>query len=163
MVAIRTVLNEAYANGEITSHVFDNGNALHEFEVGSNMGTNATRFEIGLISYFATEEDYDTYARRAAALIGEAFPADSTAALEERTWHYSAVAQRGVGATAATADGFVFSLSPEGADIGLPEIVVTYKINAINEPTRIGDIVNPSSNVSYDPNAGYEVYHFMPQ
>jgi prepilin-type N-terminal cleavage/methylation domain-containing protein len=146
-VAIKAVLNEEYASGKI------DGNSYFE---GVDVG-NKLSFAIDLISSDVYDDDDTVYYRRAATLIGEAYPENSSIG----AWSYVACASSGSGATAATADGFIFGLYPEGNATGKPVITVTYKLERIADSESLGYVALLNaidSDGVYNPNAGYEVY-----
>jgi prepilin-type N-terminal cleavage/methylation domain-containing protein len=162
-VAMKAVLSEAYASGEINDVIYESNpymkySSLYWFTYLSPFPNNQARFNIYQLSVCANRNSaagYD-YFRRAAALIGEAYPAND--AMETtRIWEYYPVTAKGSDTTAATADGFWYELYPEGNDYTKPVIIVTYKL------TR-GDASSyyalDDDSGSYDPKAGYEIYKF---
>jgi prepilin-type N-terminal cleavage/methylation domain-containing protein len=167
-VAIKTVLVEAYASGEINDEPSDlnylKWSSMDYFTTPSVI-INMARFSIESISEIATQgtDGTRTYYRRAAALIGEAYAADDNI-WTERYWSYIPVTKPGSGATAATADGFFLTLRPQGSTPGKPVILITYKMPrrsiATTNANELWDIFF-DDDAAYDPNAGYEVYKFV--
>jgi prepilin-type N-terminal cleavage/methylation domain-containing protein len=156
-VAMKTVLNESYASGEIDRIA---GVAeKNRFTVGWPRGksNNLALFPVNLVSY-SVHSDYLGYYKRAAALMGEVYRAYGT----EGSWMYFPIAKAGSGATAATADGFSSVFFPEGVASGKPFIAVTYKLERLDSPapTFLAFTANDNfdPNFVYNPNAGYEVY-----
>jgi prepilin-type N-terminal cleavage/methylation domain-containing protein len=153
-VAIKTVLNEEYASGKL--------DGISYFTQGNEIGLDSklVSFEIDSISGAVNNNDFNKFFSQAAALIGEAYPTDS---LGSGFWTYISYAQKGSGATAATADGFGWELYPEGNTSDVPLILVTYKLERItaSESTYSAFYNFVQDNGVYDPNAGYEVYHLI--
>jgi prepilin-type N-terminal cleavage/methylation domain-containing protein len=155
VVAVRTVLNEAYADGEIAASAeaekYFNGEKLYD----SNPG--ADHFDLLEIGDILSSHDMEIY-RRAAALIGESYPDDH---LNKKSWVLIPVAARDSGATASTADGFVYVLYPKGQGGPFDTVVaVTYKVDRIITDSWV-DLYTKLRTVStYNPKAGYEVYHW---
>jgi prepilin-type N-terminal cleavage/methylation domain-containing protein len=180
-MAIKTVLSEAYASGEINDVYYSTphsgGTSMDAFTTGFIDNPTLEIFHIETISFYAMRQgnsntSYDYY-RRAAALIGETYLVDEASMVNERYWIYQPVAKveegaEDSGATAATADGFIYTLYPEGSGSGSgsgsgkPVVVVTYKITRIDESTYedfYSDLFNTGPS-TYDPTAGYEVYKY---
>jgi prepilin-type N-terminal cleavage/methylation domain-containing protein len=168
-VAMKTVLNEAYASGKINSNGYGVHNGKDAFTEGEPFRDDETneeivQFSIEKISYgLASPPDGNALYKQAATLIGEAYPANENEFYDPGTWQYTALAQKDSGATAATADGFYWFFWPEGQPEGhgeFPLILVTYKLERIavsEEPIdEFGKAFDQDS--VYDPNAGYEVY-----
>jgi prepilin-type N-terminal cleavage/methylation domain-containing protein len=167
-IAVHSVLNEAVASGEITGDPAISSSSMHWFTTPGTllMGDNAKRFFITNTSLYATSDIYE-YFKRAAALVGNSYSFGST---DNRFFSYMTVALRGSDVTAATADGFVFELYPEGYEegSGKPWIVVTHKIARITELDADGIQrsvswpilfnASPEGKAHYDPEAGYEIY-----
>jgi prepilin-type N-terminal cleavage/methylation domain-containing protein len=154
-VAMKTVLNEAYASGKI------DGNAIakDEFTSGSALGAEGDKFvafDIESISNALYHNTIECY-KQAATLIGETYPVDTNS---PGAWQYSPLASASSGATAATADGFLFAFMPEGPNEGSPAIAVTCKFKRLAEPgsDAMSFVTAFYENGVYDANAGYEVY-----
>jgi prepilin-type N-terminal cleavage/methylation domain-containing protein len=189
-IAMRTVLDEAWAKGEINDvPQFGLGVSPMEFFTKGFKGTgNAEWFHALVLSIFvaydqtgSTTDDGAYLFRRAAALTGEFYTSDDME--NERFWWYFPFAQTGSGATAASADGFLYIVAPqgqgEGAASGNPAICVTYRLSRVNASSVdefitaiLGDIPGIDAefdfdsdetygSAHYDANAGYEVYHFV--
>ncbi|MDR1495945.1 MAG: prepilin-type N-terminal cleavage/methylation domain-containing protein [Clostridiales Family XIII bacterium] len=155
-VAIKTVLNEAYASGSVDSLTEEWKGSFTTGWIYGKSG-NYAHFPIDLVSFKIYGNQVEYY-RQAAALMGEAYPASSASGF----WVYYTVAKRGSGATAATADGFRFEFFPDGRVTGKPEIAVTYKLERFNlsEPTYSAFSTTIINQAVYNPNTGYEVYKF---
>jgi prepilin-type N-terminal cleavage/methylation domain-containing protein len=175
-MAVKTVLSEAYASGEINDVSYSvsgqHASPMECFTRGNNENPTFEIFSIQQISLFAMRQDlnaqYDYY-RRAAALIGETYPVDEASRMNERCWEYQSIAKIGddaedSGATAATADGFIYILLPEGTGgwNNKPVVVVTYKIAGIDASTfeNLYNALFNNGSSTYDPTAGYEVYKY---
>jgi prepilin-type N-terminal cleavage/methylation domain-containing protein len=172
-VAIKTVLTEAYASGEINDVYYDYTDeiksSMDAFTIGYAVGKDfgVEEFAIGDISEIVYAlagsvpgSSNSKFYARAAALTGETFViGDHT-----RFWEYMTIAKTGSGATAATADGFVCYIYPEGATEGAPAICVTYKLKRIDseDDGSFSDFIDELETVAeYDPHAGYEVYKLI--
>jgi prepilin-type N-terminal cleavage/methylation domain-containing protein len=169
-IAVRTVLNEALAKGEFDSN-------MHHFATGNQTQKNAKWFFVSSISEDVYQGSGDPFAsarlfQRAAALTGESYASSGDEVATERTWVYYPFAEKDSGATAASADGFLYELAPQGMAPGKPFICVTYRLSRevagtlgdlsvalMYDETRINE--NMYGRAHYDPNAGYEVYHFV--
>jgi prepilin-type N-terminal cleavage/methylation domain-containing protein len=154
-VAMKTVLNEDYAAGKL------DGNTAFTLGEVSGVDNNYVYFFIPDILTTLHDDDdafiYDYY-RQAATLIGETYPADLRGS---GAWRYTPLAKAGSGATAATADGFIFEFYPEGRGVDKLAIVVTYKLERIaaSESAVENEVVDAIyGEGTYDPNASYEVY-----
>jgi hypothetical protein len=94
------------------------------------------------------------------ALIGESAV---TGTYPQFTPGYATVNMVGSDATTTTilnADGFVYTLYLEGQIGDKPMIYVTYKLTPVTGDTSTDfDADLSSSNVSYDSNEGFRVYH----
>jgi prepilin-type N-terminal cleavage/methylation domain-containing protein len=161
-VAMKTVLSEAYGSGEITDIPYDSyPSPVSSFTVGSDIGDNAVKFDIADLSVSVNRDSFvrRAYFQRASALIGEAYP-DNDDLASMKHWYYYPVAQRGIGATAATADGFFYRLYPEGDQGGFPCICVTFRLSRLSAEMQHDSDFTAAINTSahYDPNAGYEIY-----
>jgi prepilin-type N-terminal cleavage/methylation domain-containing protein len=158
-VAMKTVLNEVYASGEIDRGRYPY-NAKELFTQGYvwGPGDNFVLFEIAMIGEYVDPFDSYMYFNRAAALIGEA---DDLNPVTGEDWRYSSCASAGSGATATTADGFVFEVYPEGYGPDKLIIFVTYKLGRVTvseSDAYYGFWGILENDGVYDPNAGYEVY-----
>jgi prepilin-type N-terminal cleavage/methylation domain-containing protein len=106
-VAMRTVINEHYASGEIdritNSHAYESG-----FAPGESIGSNITYFATWALSENLYYNDTDALYIQAAALIGETYYGSAG------IWWFYFCAEDGSGATAATADAFWCVFSQKG-------------------------------------------------
>jgi prepilin-type N-terminal cleavage/methylation domain-containing protein len=170
VVAVRAVLDEAYASGELGS-VDD---AFKSFSQGVVHGSTSF-FDISQISsHFPYDADTNRYIRfynRASELLGTDFPHQGTPSKPQPPGHWamSTCAPVDSGANAASADGFDWVMYPQGINYqplvaGSVLIVVTYKVSISPAPTSATDLlaaINPASGrISYDAGAGYKVYQF---
>ncbi|MDR2162606.1 MAG: type II secretion system GspH family protein [Clostridiales Family XIII bacterium] len=150
MVALRTLLTEAYAAGEMDGDTW----MIYGDQGASD---DAKIFFINFMSKYLIN-DYYGYFRRASALIGEPYDVNEPSrGGSDPSWESWAVAARDSDANAFTADGFVYLYYPEG--IYGPEVIcVTYKLGHADESTY-NDMLNYLNEYGrYDPDAGYEVY-----
>jgi prepilin-type N-terminal cleavage/methylation domain-containing protein len=181
-IAMRTVLDEAWAKGEINAVPYSDSvhlSTMDFFTRGMQGSDNAEWFHAPMLSVIValrqTEPTADvTYLfRRAAALTGEFYTSDDDDIENERFWVYYPFAQKGSGATAASADGFLYGVCPQGQASGNPAICVTYRLSRVDASSfdefetailgDTGDIDFDSEtygSAHYDASAGYEVYHF---
>ncbi|MDR2671954.1 MAG: hypothetical protein LBC35_01380 [Coriobacteriales bacterium] len=115
-------------------------------------------FQLYVLSHFAYSDFLKLY-REAARLIGEEY--EATDVTDPGFWEIHYLAPAGSDATAATADAFYFGFAPEGVVSGKPVIGVTYKLTRLDEIETDMDFMTAiySGTITYDPNAGYEVYH----
>jgi prepilin-type N-terminal cleavage/methylation domain-containing protein len=168
-VALKTVLSEAYASGEINDVPFESNPSPLDYFTTSYWGSTAEHGAIfydteGLSRAIYQGEGDKSYAlyKKAAALIGESYP-DEVDMGSERYWKYFPVSENDSGATMLTADGFYFWLYPEGngSNPVKPFISVTYKMKRIDVSDMEHFLDSMGTYASlYDPNAGFEVYHF---
>jgi prepilin-type N-terminal cleavage/methylation domain-containing protein len=152
IVALRTLLTEAYAAGEM-----DRGGATWMIHSNHGASDDAKMFLMIHVSKYLTN-DYYKYFRQASALIGEPYNVDSpSSGGTDPSWECWTVAAADSDATAATADGFVYWYYPEGM-YGPEVICVTYKLGPVEASSyaEMVDLINNDGR--YDPNAGYEVY-----
>jgi prepilin-type N-terminal cleavage/methylation domain-containing protein len=155
-IAMHAVLDEAWANGEFGDKAMWPTNAAHEFSEGTTSLGHYTYFSIGSLSYYSINETFGLF-QRVSALLGEEFILQPYAG----TWDIDPYAAPSSGATAATADGFVFVTHPEGMTAGYPAIIVTYKLTHVDGLSTRSDWYNARNTgaFDYDANAGFEVYH----
>jgi prepilin-type N-terminal cleavage/methylation domain-containing protein len=148
-IAVRTVIDEAYAKGELTSYI---ATGYYDDYTGG-----AKSFWIRNTSSAATGS-FVTYYQNASHLLGEEYPADIAA---ESTWDLGFFGPSNT--TAFTADGFWWEYRPEGLIVDKPVILVTYKMSHVqltgNAYTAFLDEAYTAA--PYDSNAGYEVYHLV--
>jgi prepilin-type N-terminal cleavage/methylation domain-containing protein len=164
MVAVRAVLDEAYANGE-----FAEGRAKTSFENNEYQGNTKARIfnlvRLGTIGTTATYTNYFYFQKKASQLIGEPFlinqqNGDTTT----EYWDFYLVGPPGSSGNALSADGFIYTWFPNGwKGDTKPAIVVTYKVKRI-EPFAFTAVQMNAQELNknifeYDAEAGYEVYH----
>jgi prepilin-type N-terminal cleavage/methylation domain-containing protein len=163
-IAVRTVVVEAYGNDEFGPSAYDPSNAALNFKGYDNAQKLFRSFFINELSRYAYD-DADELERRAAALLGEEFPAST----DPDSWYFAFVAALGSDTTAATADGFYMYMLPEGSGVGNPVTFVTYKMTRVdglvtgNDFWKALQVWSAPNGVSiaYDADAGYEVYHLI--
>jgi prepilin-type N-terminal cleavage/methylation domain-containing protein len=143
MVALRTVLNEAYSTGE----VFSQSQAKNWFINGEKKG-NIKFFNTYYLSLYATGNNM-TYRNQATALIAHA----------DYRWDAYTFAEYGSDDTALSARGFWYEYYPEGQAAGNPEIIVTYKLDRLPSVTTHTEFNNAVKALGqYSEDAGYEIY-----
>jgi type II secretory pathway pseudopilin PulG len=153
VMACRTVLDEAYADGELTSPAALSG--------GRNGYSNIRFVTLDDLSSDAFGGDTLEIYKRAAELQGESYPPPGVFA-----YSIALASEEGSGATALTADGFMHQIWHEGYDADDRLTIVTYKLSAASVPlsTR-GDFFAHAGaalgTIRYDENAGYVVYHLV--
>jgi hypothetical protein len=152
-VAVRTVLDEAYAKGELTSSPAHP--AISDYVQNGESGF-ATKCFLGLQIAHHSQGPLDAiYERAAAALMGKVYPATFPG-----IWIFWLVGSNS--STALNADGFAYLFFPDGDSPGSPFIVVTYRMQRIDGVTIATDFLDalPASDL-YSAEADYEVYHLV--
>jgi prepilin-type N-terminal cleavage/methylation domain-containing protein len=181
LVAIRAVLNESYADKTLGaglpdppadwSDLLTNGYPLTG--VGALPNTNVKYYNPGKISLFDTDtygtgvttEDWFLYSRRAAALMGTAFPEDTTNAgntvKKPGFWEVAFMAPRSSDYTIFNAPGWIYIVWPEGRDTGKAGVIVTYGIDSHQDTIQTYTQYETArgSDMTCDSDAGYKVYH----
>jgi type II secretory pathway pseudopilin PulG len=149
-VAIRSVLDEAYSKGTLSA------NSTLSTYIQDGILTYQTKAfsvtSIGSLAGIGSALFID-----AAALMGKSFPAST----DPGYWNLALVGANSSTTTAMNADGFRYTLYPDGMGSDKPSICVTYRI------TRVDGAINNNSVTAairdadrYNAEAGYEVYHF---
>jgi prepilin-type N-terminal cleavage/methylation domain-containing protein len=173
IVAMRTVLIEAYNKGD-----FSEGTANDYFLNGTSgpAVTNAwawsaagkkKSFTVDFVSEsIYGSQEYRQLDKLASALIAEANTIGDPSSPPHTTphWGITVIGPDDPGTTLLNADGFAYWYFPEGSEAGKPMVMVTYKLEHIDE---IGDdsslnttvVQTKFKNAAYDANAGYYVYH----
>ncbi|MDR1358224.1 MAG: hypothetical protein LBJ48_02550 [Coriobacteriales bacterium] len=159
-IAARTVLDEAYADGD-----FANPRGGYTYQPDDTAYNSTAIWELNEISNSLMADD-DELSRRAYDLVGRGFPAN---AFSGDKLSFIGL----VGSTWQNADGLMCLIHPEGFGSGNPLIVVTYKIVRVDIAngstqtqfnTKLGEghSYDGAGDTSiYDPNAGYEVYRLL--
>jgi prepilin-type N-terminal cleavage/methylation domain-containing protein len=173
-IATHAVLDEAYADGEFSDPKGDPDPSFADaFENGDPGFTSEFRiWSIHRLSVF-TSYSPDRYYHRIFDLLGENYHQFQ---LNSGQVFYPVGSSN---STIFNADGFVWMFSPEEMDPmfgskNVSFIVVTYKLTRAShldslkeeDPDEYADKIEPSeilysitSETTYDPDAGYEVYH----
>jgi prepilin-type N-terminal cleavage/methylation domain-containing protein len=166
MIAVRTVIGEAYADGEFANsetHGYDVGYlTTGHFDGKMVWYTEVLSY---LISDPSSTDRYELLKRASSFLGEEALIEDGDYDKENGYWTANIFGSNG--STALNADGFSWFFYPEGDNPYKPVIIVTYKMDRVdttdmegNIYTAFSDSVFDSDNdIPYNPNAGYEVYH----
>jgi prepilin-type N-terminal cleavage/methylation domain-containing protein len=186
IVAIRTVINNEYADGTLTIGGADaeafivNGRA----DWYSNSLFKWKNFYLNYLSMFNTvDADHpsgvkDLYGKKAAELIGVAFPGvDSTNRALPGYWEIRLLAPKGSSYTILDAPAFAYLYFPEGVNnvdaiqnSNVPVIAVTYAICGINPSvSTYSQLFQQSGGTTsiavgdpyYDSGAGYQVFHLV--
>ncbi|MDR2163132.1 MAG: prepilin-type N-terminal cleavage/methylation domain-containing protein [Clostridiales Family XIII bacterium] len=161
VVAARTVLDDAYAAGELSA---TSPSAYIAYEANIASKSALTTWNLNMISHYP-DANFN-YFGEASKLIGETdYPVDDhlQARFSKRMWYLRFVGPKGSHDLTAllSAEGFVYQGFPNGyaypPTSAKPAVVVTYRLAPIAASSYLQ--LNLYSR-SYDPNAGYEVYHF---
>jgi prepilin-type N-terminal cleavage/methylation domain-containing protein len=156
-IAMHAVIDEAWSHDEFGSKAKLPTYAATEF--AGHDYTGAKVFKLYNLSGQATF-DGDALFKRVSALLGE----ESAVFSDPGSFNQTFIAAPGSDATAATADGFALRIFPEGqVDDNSPTILVTYKVSHANALTTYYAFNSAlvDGTLSYDVNAGYEVYHLV--
>ncbi|MDR1272269.1 MAG: prepilin-type N-terminal cleavage/methylation domain-containing protein [Clostridiales Family XIII bacterium] len=168
MTALRVVLDEAYADGEFKSTVaaetyFLEGDPASQYVNALTKIFRVTNFTAAVLDDTdLSNSNRFLYYRRAAALMAEDYPSDNLAPSSSFDWYWAAhiIGPRNASTTLNNADGFVYMLFPEGLSNGKPVVWVTYKLSHLAPTADTFSALDVAERkASYDPNAGYEVYH----
>ncbi|MDR2163008.1 MAG: prepilin-type N-terminal cleavage/methylation domain-containing protein [Clostridiales Family XIII bacterium] len=166
-VAMRTVLNELYADGTLKKTLqnlpIDNEYRYdHYINTGTWTPNYVKRFLTGtrLSQYISLQDDGTSDGaitkKKASALMGLTYPpSDSSPGVWDIRFYADATSSD----TVFSAPAFCYYCYPNGATSGEPVIVVSYKIDFITKPTS-QDTAGNRENLKYNANTGYEVYHF---
>jgi prepilin-type N-terminal cleavage/methylation domain-containing protein len=152
--AAHAVLDESYAKGELSLDDVTDASAYETSTSGSKV------FYLSSLSWEAASNS-DAFAQRASHLLGEEFPEYYDA----NSWNLIFLCPSGT--TALATDGFIWVCYPEGRVYGSPFIVVTYKMSHVQLAADTENtfwytsIYATPPTFTYDPNAGYEVYHLV--
>jgi prepilin-type N-terminal cleavage/methylation domain-containing protein len=156
-VAMRTVINEEYANGlqgKMTAENFD------KFVIKGNT-TNYTYLKsfspVSISMNSGSGRTAIFYFDEATKLMGGTkFPQDIPG-----HWYIELFADKSSDETAFNVSAFLCKTYPEGTKTtGVPRIFVTYKLTAIDSDIKTESDFNTAiKSVSYDKNAGYQVYY----
>jgi prepilin-type N-terminal cleavage/methylation domain-containing protein len=154
MVAARAVIDDAYADGELsfTTSIYAKDGQL------INNASGLRRWNLGNISQEITGDQYD-FSRRAAALIGETYLENSK---ESGFWYPNFMGP--AGSTVLNADGFLWICYPDGNSQGNPAIYITYKLERLNvSDGSDGNVWYTAWRTGgvYNPAAGFEIYHLV--
>jgi prepilin-type N-terminal cleavage/methylation domain-containing protein len=152
--AARTVLDEAYTKGELTSSTtYPN---ISDYIQNGESGYQTKVFNVRGISYRA-EGDLVSYLRIASVLMGKTYPVTYG---DPGTWDFWIIGSDT--STALDADGFVYYFCPDGNKPNYPYIVVTYRMLRVNGAVTQNDIYTAlQTSPLYSAEAGYEVYHII--
>jgi prepilin-type N-terminal cleavage/methylation domain-containing protein len=158
-IAMRTVLNEAYAMGELEKNT--NGRSQDDslFADGTLLTSGVKLWNVFNLSHAYYNKDSYLLLNRAYALLGERY-----VGTHDQPGYSIFYLMGSSTSTAASADGFLIWFYPEGDDKGKPVIVVTYRIKRVD--IAEGSPSTPfwtkvATDGLYDPDAGYEVYHIV--
>jgi prepilin-type N-terminal cleavage/methylation domain-containing protein len=149
-VAARTVMDEAYADGEITEDSSSVSTARGDW----------VRWALAALSGEATGDDFQ-FNKNVSDLLGEAYVESGSPG------HWRIMVYGDRDDTLFSADGFSWRLDLEGEKGGVGgHIVVTYRMDRMDEASlpsysSFNSKILGSNSGVYNPNAGYEVYHFQ--
>jgi prepilin-type N-terminal cleavage/methylation domain-containing protein len=160
-IAMRTVIDEAWAKGDFADNGAANNwdNPAYHFQGLYDIVAAVKVFHFESLSDSAYDDMFELYSR-AASLLGEEYQNYYQTGVS--TWLLQfGFAALNSDATAATADGFVFYALPEGNDTGKPAICVTYRMTHADGLDTVEEWASAfnSDVITYDAQAGYEVYH----
>ncbi|MDR3137092.1 MAG: type II secretion system GspH family protein [Coriobacteriales bacterium] len=151
IAAVRSVLDDAYAKGELTSSP---AHPVISHYVQNGEGWATKMFDVFDISTYATGAQY-SYFQNASALMGTSFKVSPS---NPGWWIYHPVGSQD--STAMDADGFLYGMLPDGKKPGAPSIVVTYRMQRVDAVTTSSDIALAMYSADlYRADAGYEIYH----
>jgi prepilin-type N-terminal cleavage/methylation domain-containing protein len=156
-IAVHAVLDEAYAKGDFVTGSDPRFEAF--FKDGYNDYPRRKMWSLpNLANYTYGSGSGSYFYHKATELIG----IQPRVAGGSSYWYFFPIGSITAAPNVLAADGFIWEFYPEGEMSGKPVVFVTYKLNHI-------DIANGSSygyfdqgiygNTSYNPDAGYEVYH----
>jgi prepilin-type N-terminal cleavage/methylation domain-containing protein len=165
-VAMRTVMDEAYADGTLGKGLPAVGDFSDYLENGGKetKDTGKKLFSLGTLGTYDSS-DYFFYTNKAVDLLSN--NKRFTMVQDPNFWALYFVGAELPGTTMFNADGFYFLYSPEGQGAKKPLIIVTYKVKPVD--------ISPGANTNewgassfwksdespYDANAGYYVYHLI--
>jgi prepilin-type N-terminal cleavage/methylation domain-containing protein len=172
-IAARAAIDETYADGDFSnpSGITDPYTPVGPDYLESSSVSQNSKFRLwdlsNTIAWFLYGEWYThILTNKVFAFMGE----EDTAGFFEAGGQSLYIAGS-LGSTVLNADGFAWLFSPEefntstGSPSEIPYIIVTYKLErvenldgAVMEPSELG-IGIISAETTYNPNAGYEVYH----
>jgi prepilin-type N-terminal cleavage/methylation domain-containing protein len=153
-MAAHSVIDEAYGNLELSS----NTSIANYVNIGTGNEIGTGKFwYLQNLSYYVTGGDYSEFTNRVSALMGKDYSAGTV------RWYYFLIGPTGTGSTALNADGFLVNYYPEGTASGKPFIAITYKVSPMElaSGSTSSTFYSKRMTASYDPNAGYEVYHLV--
>jgi prepilin-type N-terminal cleavage/methylation domain-containing protein len=147
-VACRAVLDEAYANGEL-----DSPTAQGYLDNPYNSATPLKLKFVGFrnLSQAATGDSYD-FDRRLSDLLGYEYDSDY--------WYLDLAACSGT--SLLNDDAYCLLYCPDGWSSGNPVVYITYKISPLKLDANTNSDFGAklySAATTYDPDAGYQVYH----
>jgi hypothetical protein len=154
-IAARTVINDAYASGNLvfgddkSSGETFGDNYLVEGSADSQANNTKLWWVGGISAYMGSDRNFR---KDVADLSGEPYVPNMA---DLGSWN---VAIMGSGSsTVLDADGFCMLYFPQG-NSGDAATIVTFKIDPVANPIYYWDAY---VNGSYNPDAGYEVYHLV--
>ncbi|MDR1087673.1 MAG: type II secretion system GspH family protein [Coriobacteriales bacterium] len=157
LVAMRTVTDEAYADGEFEQNSSGSATYSNHYTKGNSSGTTGRWWDYFWISYYATGSQY-TLVRNVIDLTGGKYNpwSDPGSILLDPVGPFNG--------SFLDADGFLWFYFPEGNSAGKPVVVVTFKVDhiSLSADTYAAFIAvrnGTSGSLVYNPEAGYEVYH----
>ncbi|MDR3136616.1 MAG: hypothetical protein LBU07_04280 [Coriobacteriales bacterium] len=158
VAAYRSVLDQAYSRGELTSspahptisNYIQNGELLTGHKTKWFPGTSISAFATGY---------WLTYFRDAAVLMGKT---PLTALTDPGFWYIHLVTSDTPTSTALNADGFIYWIAPDGYISGKSCTVVTYRMQRVDGAASWDDFIDTMiASDLYSADAGYEVYHYV--
>jgi prepilin-type N-terminal cleavage/methylation domain-containing protein len=155
MAAVRAVISEAYAEGDITA----NATAAAILTSGTALHTNKKYFSVQTLSNAMTK-DSNGYYKEAAKLIGTSFPKTSK---EPGVWHIQFYGPNDPSSTLLNAPAFFYRFFPDGPNSGKDVAVVTYGLTFSDDDYTSSSAFFTALETSgqIDPRAGYKVLHLI--
>jgi type II secretory pathway pseudopilin PulG len=149
-IAVRVAIDEAYADGLLAKNATGASDYEGYLGKGGSGYTSLKIWSLATLWWYGTDDWGDHLTEEVAALMGKEYD-DS----------FELIGSMSENTTAINADGFYYTFHPEGDSDNSPYIIVTYKLS--RQKVADGALFTEFdlSKSSYDPNAGYEVYHLI--
>ncbi|MDR2162362.1 MAG: prepilin-type N-terminal cleavage/methylation domain-containing protein [Clostridiales Family XIII bacterium] len=176
MVALRTVIDEAYADGSINKGFAElplsNTNLKQDWLSNGTHSWDASSLKYWNLEFLGRINDgwsgvnsdtvntnaspsARTYFKKAAELMETPYPDMKT---DPGFWEILLFAPRSPDNTLMGAPAFIWLYLPEGGIVGKSMVVVTYGLNIV-DTTLEWSSFRLGSNLSYSSNAGYKVFY----
>jgi prepilin-type N-terminal cleavage/methylation domain-containing protein len=157
--ALRTVIDEAYANGEFQNEASRNYIKNDKYYINTYNTFNGKAWNLEVLSKYSKGDSNGMVLPDEVNLLlnGKPMPTRSEKDFVA-IWILGSM-----NSTLLNADGFMWEFYPDGTGIGKHYTKVTYKVDRLNLPDGFGlsDFTNALANGKYNPDAGYEVYRLI--